>query len=490
VFHRAPAPTRASDFDQAREVPSIYCPTCNERFHIATTGAGCPRCGARIDASPGDLAETLYFKNAPPTPQAVSIPVEAAQPPDPLIGDRLHVYRCEALLGWGAMGRVYLAHHQDLDRKCALKVLSPRICQIDVDYVERFQREGRTAAGLVHPNVVTTHAIGESRGYRFLEMEFVPGRSLQHLIEEQRRIEPERAMALAVRIADGLAYAHRRGIVHRDLKPDNVLISVLGIPKIADFGLAKRVLPCDTEDADCLVGTPHYMAPELFDGEPSSQASDVYALGVCLYVMLTGTVPHPCGSLGELVARLRDEPPPDLRARHGDIPLEVAECVGLFMAKAPANRPQDATAALQLLSAVAADVPDIETLLATAFDGQSNVTWKREADEVRVAVRLPDGRRQTVHVRASEHAVADRLLLLYSLCGPARPQFFEQGLRLNAEMAHGSLAIREIAGIPQFVMIDTYPRATVDAEELRRSILELAAKADAMEKLLGGGDRY
>ena len=413
----------------------------------------------------------------------------ATRPVDDLVGRRLHVYRCEALLGWGAMGRVYLAHHEDLDRKCALKVLSPRVCQTDIDYVRRFVHEGRAAAALVHPNIVTTHAIGESCGYRFLEMEFVPGRSLQDLVEYERRLLPSRAMALVLRIAEGLAAAHQEGIIHRDLKPDNVMVSVKAIPKIADFGLAKRVW-FDQEETECLVGTPNYMAPELFNGEQASPASDVYALGVCLYFLLTGQIPFPCGSIRALAERVQSEPLPDFNELGVTVPLEIAECAAQLMAKAPQNRPQNATEALQLLAAVAGDLPDVESLLEIAFQGQRNVAWTRDGEDFRIEVRLPEGRRQIVYIEPSDHAVADRLLILSSFCGNARPEFFEKGLKLNAEMAHGGLAIREIAGSPQFVMIDTYPRATIDAEEIRRSVLELASKADAVEKLLSPTDEY
>lgn len=435
------------------------------------------------------LAETLFLRDVPTTPSQASAGPNTPPPADDLVGRRLHVYRCEALLGWGAMGRVYLAHHEDLDRKCALKVLSPRLCQADFDYVRRFLHEGRAAAALVHPNIVTTHAIGESCGYRFLEMEFVPGRSLQDLVESERRLLPTRAMALAVRIAEGLSAAHQEGIIHRDLKPDNVLISVQAIPKIADFGLAKRVW-YERDEPESLVGTPYYMAPELFSGEPSSPASDVYALGVCLYVLLTGQVPFPCGSVRLLAERVQSEPAPDFGTAGIEVPLEIAECVAQLMAKAPANRPQNATEALQLLAAIAGDVPDVESLLEIAFRGQPNVAWTRESEDFRIEVRLPEGRRQIVYIEPSEHAVADRLLILSSYCGNARAEFFERGLRLNAQMAHGGLAIREIGGTPQFVMIDTYPRATVDAEEIRRSVLELASKADAVEKLLSPTDQY
>jgi eukaryotic-like serine/threonine-protein kinase len=473
-----------------RGIP-IYCPACNERFFQASERGNCPRCGARIEPiSFARIDETMLFRDVsaslPETPVAPS----ALESRDALIGRRLHVYRCEALLGWGAMGRVYLAHHEDLDRQCALKVLSPKACQADVDYVERFVREGRTAAALVHPNIVTTHAIGEAEGYRFLEMEFVPGRSLQELIDNERRVPPDRAMALAIRIADGLAAAHRHDIIHRDLKPDNILVSVQAVPKIADFGLAKRVWSSERDDGAVLVGTPHYMAPELFNGEPAGPASDVYSLGVCLYVMLTGEIPYPCASLAELAERVQGDRVPTLRDAGIDVPLEICECVATLMAKTPANRPPTATEALQLLTAVAGDVPDVETLIASAFENQPNVTWSRTGEKFRIEVRLPEGRHQTVYIEPSEHAIADRLVLIYSLCGDARPEYFEKGLRLNAQMAHGGLAIREIGGTPQFVMIDTYPRATVDVEEIRRSVLELANQADAVEKLLTGGDRY
>jgi eukaryotic-like serine/threonine-protein kinase len=232
------------------------------------------------------------------------------------------------------------------------------------------------------------------------------------------------------------------------------------------------------------------MAPELFGGEPASPASDVYSLGVCLYVMLTGEVPYPCGSLAELAERVQSDCMPNLRDTDLDVPLEICECVATLMSKTPANRPLSATEALQLLTAVAGDVPDVETLICSAFANQPNVTWTRSGEKFRIEVGLPEGRHQTVFIEPSDHAIADRLVMIYSLCGDARPEYFETGLRLNAQMAHGGLAIREIGGTPQFVMIDTYPRSTVDVEEIRRSVLELANKADAVEKLLTGGDRF
>src|SRR5690606_331117 len=118
----------------------------------------------------------------------------------------------------------YLAHHRDLHRDCALKILSPKLVRKDPEYLEFFYNEGRATAGIVHPAVVTTHAIGEVDGHHYLEMEFVPGRSLQQLID-QGPLPPLRATTIIYRIAEGLAAAHQAGILHRDLKPDNVLMT-------------------------------------------------------------------------------------------------------------------------------------------------------------------------------------------------------------------------------------------------------------------------
>ncbi|MGE3314997.1 MAG: serine/threonine-protein kinase [Planctomycetaceae bacterium] len=408
---------------------------------------------------------------------------------DQLLGEKLHIYQCDHLLGSGGMGRVYLAHHHHLERKCALKILSPRATKADIDYVARFRDEGRAAASLVHPNIITIHAIGEDRGYHFLEMEFVAGRSLQRLVDEQGRQTPLRATLIALRIADAMAAAHHRGIIHRDLKLDNVLLTHQGVPKIADFGLAKRVRSAEAIGRDVLVGTPHYMAPELFTGEAAGTATDVYALGVCYFVLLTGRLPFPARTLGELNRMVADPPPVDARRINPAISLEIAECLATLMSPTAANRPRDAIEAAQLLNAVAGDVPEIETMLSEAFRNASNVRWKRVDERFHVEVRLPTGRRQIVVIERSRNA-ADNLVTLSSVCGTAQKEFLEYALRLNAEIAHGSLAVREIDDRAMFVMLNSYPAATVDVEEIRRSVLEMADEGDAFEMLLSSYDQH
>jgi serine/threonine protein kinase len=405
-----------------------------------------------------------------------------------LPGQTLDIYQCQKMLGRGGMGVVYLARNKSLQRLCALKLLSPRRVSEDEDYVERFENEGRAAAALVHPNVVTTHAIGRAGDYHFLEMEYVPGHALQQEVDEEGAIGPIRSTAMAVGIANGLALAHRLGIVHRDLKPDNVLVTPGGVPKLADFGLAKRVVG-DNLPTGKLAGTPYFMAPELFEGETANTSTDVYALGVCYYLMLTGKFPFEGESVSALMKCILTTDYISARRINEDIPLDMAECVSLMLNREPRNRPRDAAAASQLLQAVLGSVRDLDTLIYDAFHSIPNIHWEPHGDDgFRVQLKLSGDRTQIVCIENSDHPAGDRLLMIYSICCEARPDFYEGALRLNAAMHHGGISIRDIAGQPHFVMVDTYPRATVSGEEIRRSAIELGIKADSVEQMLTGRD--
>ncbi len=403
-----------------------------------------------------------------------------------LIGSDLHIYHIESLLGRGGMGWVFLARHRDLHCSCAVKILAPRLAQQDPDYVARFENEGRAAAALVHPNIITTHAIGTCGDLHFLEMEFVRGWSLQNRIA-QGPLSPLLATSIAAQVASGLAAAHQEGILHRDLKPDNILMTHEGIPKITDFGLAKR-LASDDGARNTLAGTPHFMAPELFLGQEPTPTSDVYALGVCLYRMLTGHYPFTRPKLTDLIAAVTNDPLPHLRLEHPHIPLEIAESVFAMLARSPANRPRDGIEAAQLLQAVLGGARDLETLLHEALDDLPTIAWRADGTRYVASVELADDRRQHVYIEATNGG--ERLLTIYSVCGPANAEYCGEALRLNASIVHGALAIREIEGTPHFVMLNNYPRATVDAEEIRQSVLDAALHADALERRLTGGDRH
>ncbi len=461
------------------------CPHCQNA--VALHSETCPCCGQLMNHHYGQSGQdTLILREGNADPVMVSTEIEL----DELLlpGQVLNIYQCEKMLGRGGMGVVYLARNTSLQRLCALKLLSPRRIQTEIDYVTRFENEARAAAALVHPNVVTTHAIGRADDFHFLEMEYVAGNSLQHEIDSQGSIGPIRATSMAVGIASGLAMAHRLGIVHRDLKTDNVLVTPGGIPKIVDFGLAKRVVGADA-DGHALAGTPGFMAPELFEGQPATPATDVYALGVCYYLMLTGRYPFEGDSVSSLMRSILTENYISVRRINDAIPLDIAECVSLMLHREPAHRPRDGGAVSHLLQAVLGSVKDLDNLIYEAFDGLPSIRWKRDGnDRFLVYLTLPGERTQTVYVENSTHSAGDRLLLIFSVCCQAAPAYYEDALRLNAVVHHGGLSIRDIDGTPFFVMVDTYPRSTVSGEEIRRSVIELGCRADFVEERLTGKD--
>jgi eukaryotic-like serine/threonine-protein kinase len=466
---------------------AIYCTGCNERFVQGTDDGKCPRCGAPIGHVPTYwLSETLLCRDPLDVTDALVPGEPAPKEADDLVGRQLHIYNCHSLLGAGGMGRVYLATNTVLNRKCALKVLSPRIVANNVDYIARFRNEGQSAASTLHPNIVTIHATGEAEGKHYLEMEFIAGRSLQQLINDEGRLTPVRATVLARGIAEGLAEAHRCGVLHRDLKPDNVLLTKGGLPKLVDFGLAKQIF-ADSKN-ERLVGTPNFMAPEVLLGSPATNSSDVYALGVCYFLTLTGQLPFTGGTLAELRRSVASDPVPNVRKLVPEINLEIAECVNLLLAKSPENRPRDGIESAQLLQAVAGQIRDLESLLLEAFQDSAGISWSRVNSRYEIRVELPEGRRQTLFLEPSEHSGAEKLLLIYSICCAADAEYYEEALRLNSLVPHGALAIREIDGRSFFIMVETYPRGTVDPEEIRRSVLEVASRADDVENRLTGAD--
>lgn len=411
-----------------------------------------------------------------------------------LTGKTLGVYRCDTLLGRGAMGAVYLAFHQQLERRCALKVLSPKYVETDADYVNRFRQEAIAVANLHHPNVVMAYAVGDHDGLHFLEMEFVAGNSLQKVLDTRQRLAPADALRVTAEIADGLAAAHRTGLIHRDVKPENVLLTKeshgLGRAKIGDFGLAKRVRGRGEKVFDGLVGTPHYMAPELFSGSQASASTDMYALGVCLFRMLTGRLPFNGKTVKQLMSQALTQPFPDVRADCPDLPAEVADLVEWLAHRDPQERARDADQAQPRLFAALEQIRDVRQLLTEAFDGESDITWsvREGSDEFDVVVKLPHDRQQRVVIAPVDENVPFRQLQIFSIGGPASPDHYELALRRNAIQPHGSIAVRDVDGRPHFVMVENHSRAKVVPDELCHSVRHIARHADAVEEFLTGRD--
>ncbi len=212
---------------------------------------------------------------------------------DPLVGALLDGrYRVQARLARGGMATVYTALDIRLDRRVAVKVMHPALAD-DEAFVARFIREAKAAARLSHPNVVPVYDQGADAGSVFLVMEYVAGRTLRDLLHERGRLSPTQALDVLEPVLAALEAAHAAGLVHRDIKPENVLLASDGRVKVADFGLARAVEAANlTATTGLLMGTVGYLAPEQVERGSSDARSDVYAAGILLYELLTGTPPH------------------------------------------------------------------------------------------------------------------------------------------------------------------------------------------------------
>jgi beta-lactam-binding protein with PASTA domain len=198
-------------------------------------------------------------------------------------------YEVLSRIGTGGMADVYLARDQLLGRQVAVKLLHHRFAE-DQEFVERFRREASSAAGLSHPNVVAIFDRGEWDGTYYIAMEYLPGRSLKAVVRERGPLEPAAAIDIVIQILQAARFAHRRGVIHRDLKPHNVILDEEGRAKVTDFGIA-RAGASDMTLTGSIMGTAQYLSPEQAQGHAVSAASDIYAVGIVLYELLTGTVP-------------------------------------------------------------------------------------------------------------------------------------------------------------------------------------------------------
>jgi serine/threonine-protein kinase len=257
-------------------------------------------------------------------------------------------YELQSLLGKGAMGTVYRARDTLVGDVVALKTLD--LGQgAGPDVLERFRREVRLARRISHPHVARMHDLGEDSGRSFLTMELIEGSDLKGLLDRERPLAPTRAARIALAVCEGLAAAHAAGVVHRDLKPGNVLVETSGRVVLTDFGIARALVDSATAHTQGLVGTPMYMAPEQVSGGSTDARTDLYAVGLMLYEMLTGERPFTGDSvLAVAMARLR-QPPPDPRARVPGVPEALAGLVLRCAAREPEERPASALEIAQVL---------------------------------------------------------------------------------------------------------------------------------------------
>ena len=269
---------------------------------------------------------------------------------DALIGRTLDGrYRVLRRIADGGMATVYLALDERLDREVALKVMHQHLTH-DESFVTRFRREARSSASLSHPNVVAVYDQGDDDGCIFLVMEYVPGQTLRDVLRDEGLLSPRAALDVLEPVLQALAEAHAKGLIHRDVKPENVILNDNGTVKVADFGLARAVTSQTvTSTQGVLLGTVAYLAPEQVERGIADARSDVYAAGLMLFEMLTGTKAFTGDTAIHVAYQHVHGGVPTPSSRVAGLPTELDELVAVATARDPDERPADAAQFLELV---------------------------------------------------------------------------------------------------------------------------------------------
>jgi hypothetical protein len=312
-------------------------PACTHCGTPVPAGAQvCRQCGADVSGQQGQIATTY-------------VPATQTSLFDALRRATLGEYDLKGELGRGGMASVFEAHDIALDRKVAIKVMSPALFSTP-GMVERFKREARTAASLSHPNIIPIYAVRESPEIVYFVMKLVEGRSLESIVHQLGQMPVPLVQAILYQVGAALGYAHRRHVVHRDVKPANIMIDADGWPIVTDFGIAKVAEKEGLTQTGATIGTPSYMSPEQCAAKRElTGASDQYSLGVVAYEMLGGQLPfHAETTIGLLFAHVHESPPPIGELRP-DCPPDIAAAVMRMLEKEPEERWPDIEAAVTAL---------------------------------------------------------------------------------------------------------------------------------------------
>lgn len=240
-------------------------------------------------------------------------------------------------IGQGGMADVFLAIDTILNRQVAIKILRSELCT-DAISILRFEREAQAATALSHPNIVEIYDVGEYKGHHYIVMEYVPGKTLKSIIRDRGGLVLEEAIDISKQLCSATQEAHNRGIIHRDIKPQNVIVKSDGSIKILDFGIALAKGSMQITQANNVMGSVHYLAPELAKGEPATVQSDIYALGIVLYEMLTGDVPFKADNAVQVAIMQMRNTMPSPRSINPSIPQSVENIILKATAKDPMMR--------------------------------------------------------------------------------------------------------------------------------------------------------
>jgi serine/threonine protein kinase/tetratricopeptide (TPR) repeat protein len=314
-------------------------------------GIKCPKC---LTNNPD--TQKFCGECATPLPSSKEIPVTKTleTPTDKLTPGITFAGRYEIIeqLGKGGMGRVYRVKDQKLDEEMALKVLKPEIAA-DKGMIERFKNELKLARKIAHKSICKMYDLNEEEKTPFITMEYVKGEDLKSFVRRKGRLSEEETIAIAKQVCEGLEEAHELGVIHRDLKPQNIMIDEKSNAKVMDFGIARSVEAPGITHTGMMIGTPDYISPEQAEGEEADQRSDIYALGVILYEMVTGSVPFKGDTALSVALKHKAQLPKEPRKLNLEISEKLSRLILICMEKDRERRYQAATELL-------ADLKNIE----------------------------------------------------------------------------------------------------------------------------------
>ncbi|MCG3134902.1 MAG: Serine/threonine-protein kinase PknD [Planctomycetes bacterium] len=308
---------------------------------MAGISADCPKCRAANELSVEDDGDTFVCSSCGETVNKEEALTTGSEPPPPdyLVGEIVGDCKIVAKVGEGGFGSVYKATDQNLQRTVALKVMLQSLTT-NAEFVQKFIREAVTAAQLNHPNIVAIHKVDrdQRRGLHYLVMEFVEGRTLADVVKDKGVLTMQEAVPIFVQACDALATAHEHAIVHRDIKPENLMLTNQGVVKITDFGLAKS-LNTDHKTTK-VMGTPHYMSPEQFEGKAVDGRSDIYSLGVTFYFLLSKTRPYEGQNTVQIIYSILTQSPKPLTEANKDVPPAIWSVIEKMISKRAEDRYQ------------------------------------------------------------------------------------------------------------------------------------------------------
>jgi len=251
-----------------------------------------------------------------------------------MIGDR---YKIESTLGEGGMAVVYKARDIVTEKDVAIKMIKDDAMKNPVN-LTRFDREARATASLSHPNIVNVLNVGVYGNRPYIVNEYIHGRNLRQVLDQRGRLSPQEALDSINQLCTAVLYAHRHGIIHRDIKPQNIYITADGTIKLGDFGIATFMNASHITRSETVVGSVQYMAPEISQGEQGSPQSDIYAIGITLFELITGFVPYDADNPVKVALMHINQKFPNIKKFNSDCPNSICQIIYKCCKKSPLDR--------------------------------------------------------------------------------------------------------------------------------------------------------